>query len=58
MIADGVAGHSSYVTHVDWSADGSMLQSNCGGYEHLFWDGTTGKMLKDSPESAQWVPWT
>eukprot|EP00164_Ancoracysta_twista_P022676 GFYU01041949.1.p1 GENE.GFYU01041949.1~~GFYU01041949.1.p1 ORF type:complete len:540 (-),score=189.64 GFYU01041949.1:33-1412(-) len=31
-------GHSSFVTHIDWSEDGKYLQSNCGAYEHLYWD--------------------
>lgn len=30
--------HSSYITHLDWSADGCSLHSNCGAYELLFWD--------------------
>ncbi len=24
-------GHSSYITHLDWSIDSEILQSNCGG---------------------------
>ena len=36
-------GHSSYITHLDWSDDSSTLHSNCGAYELLYWDGTTGK---------------
>lgn len=30
--------HSSYITHLDFSRDGSYLHSNCGAYELLFWD--------------------
>ena len=36
-------GHSSYVTHIDWSLDSKYLQSNDGAYEILYWfdfDGT------------------
>ena len=29
-------GHSSFVTHLDWSVDGKYLQSNSGDYEVLF----------------------
>merc|ERR1711966_421688 len=29
-------GHNSYVTHVDFSADSSMIRSTCGAYELLF----------------------
>ncbi|XP_069179372.1 echinoderm microtubule-associated protein-like 2 isoform X3 [Procambarus clarkii] len=32
-------GHSSFVTHLDWSADSQFLQSNSGDYELLFWNG-------------------
>lgn len=37
--------HSSYITHLDWSKDGSYLHSNCGAYELLFWDAINGKQL-------------
>lgn len=26
-------GHSATVSHIDWSADGSIVQSNCNDYE-------------------------
>lgn len=54
-------GHSSYITHFDWSVDSNYLHSNCGAYELLFWDGNNGRqmtsgatMLKDEP----WYTWT
>lgn len=31
-------GHTSYVTHLDWSKDSRVLQSNCGAYEIIWWD--------------------
>ncbi|XP_045105800.1 echinoderm microtubule-associated protein-like 2 isoform X4 [Portunus trituberculatus] len=31
-------GHSSFVTHLDWSADNQFLQSNSGDYELLYWN--------------------
>lgn len=37
--------HSSYVTHVDFSSDGSYLQSTCGAYELLFSDVRTAKHM-------------
>jgi len=40
-------GHSSYLTHLDWSADNRLLKSNCGAYELLFWDVAEGKQLSD-----------
>ncbi|KAJ3094520.1 Echinoderm microtubule-associated protein-like 5 [Phlyctochytrium planicorne] len=30
-------GHSSFVTHLDWSADSTHIQSNSGDYELLYW---------------------
>ena len=30
-------GHSSFVTHIDWSTDSRSLQSNCGAHELLYW---------------------
>lgn len=31
-------GHNSFITHLDWSADGQFIQTNCGAYELLFWN--------------------
>ncbi|CAH1249365.1 EML1 [Branchiostoma lanceolatum] len=31
-------GHSSFVTHLDWSSDSRFLQSTSGDYELLYWD--------------------
>lgn len=30
-------GHSSFITHIDWSVDGQYIMSNSGDYEVLFW---------------------
>ncbi|GBG31008.1 Eukaryotic translation initiation factor 3 subunit K [Hondaea fermentalgiana] len=38
-------GHSSYVTHIDWSADSRFLQSNSGSYETLVWDAVNGRII-------------
>ena len=38
-------GHSSYITHLDWSADSRILQSNCGAYELLYSEAATGKQV-------------
>ncbi len=42
-------GHTSYITHVDFSKDSLSLQSNCGAYELLFWDTKDGKQIKSVP---------
>ncbi|XP_076058179.1 echinoderm microtubule-associated protein-like 2 isoform X3 [Oratosquilla oratoria] len=31
-------GHSSFVTHLDWSSDSQSLRSNSGDYELLYWN--------------------
>ncbi|XP_048843980.1 echinoderm microtubule-associated protein-like 4 isoform X1 [Brienomyrus brachyistius] len=31
-------GHSSYITHLDWSLDNNFIMSNSGDYEILYWD--------------------
>ncbi|XP_024881267.1 echinoderm microtubule-associated protein-like 2 isoform X7 [Temnothorax curvispinosus] len=31
-------GHSSFLTHLDWSVDGQYLRSNSGDYELLYWN--------------------
>lgn len=33
-----LTGHSSYITCLDWSQDGTYLRSVCGAYELLFWN--------------------
>ena len=40
-----LAKHSSYITHLDFSADSRFLQSNCGAYELLFADVSTGRQV-------------
>nr|XP_039259121.1 echinoderm microtubule-associated protein-like 2 isoform X2 [Styela clava] len=49
-------GHSSYITHVDWSSDSTMLQSNSGDYEVLYWDARTCKQIA-SASSTRDVEW-
>ena len=38
-------GHSSFITHLDWSADSEYLMSNSGDYEILMWQAATCKQL-------------
>lgn len=51
-------GHSSTVTHIDWSSDSSVLMSNCQAYELLFFDPRTGKQVKETQRDTQWATWT
>ncbi|RLN68841.1 hypothetical protein BBJ28_00002720 [Nothophytophthora sp. Chile5] len=52
--------HQSYITHLDFSADGSVIQSNCGAYELLFSSAATGKQITSasSTKDTQWQSWT
>ena len=53
-------GHSSFITHLDWSGDSKFLQSNCGAYELLFWSSKDGKQVKNpsSLKDVMWHTWT
>ena len=53
--------HSSFITHMDWTADSKYLQSNCGGFELLYWDMTQGKQMPDGSSKLRdgdWATWT
>jgi WD40 repeat protein len=54
------SGHSSYITHVDWSADTRWLQSTDGAYELLFWDAATCRQETYSSRlrDVEWATWT
>ncbi|XP_071963510.1 77 kDa echinoderm microtubule-associated protein-like isoform X4 [Antedon mediterranea] len=54
------SGHSSYVTHLDWSADSQCLQSNSGDYEILFWTASTCKQITSSSsmKDTEWATFT
>lgn len=43
------SGHSSYVRHLDWSANSKVVQSSCGAYELLYFDAATGKQVGPAP---------
>ncbi|XP_019716941.1 echinoderm microtubule-associated protein-like 2 isoform X1 [Hippocampus comes] len=50
-------GHSSFVTHVDWSSDSRYLVTNSGDYEILFWEAPTGKHVTnmDAVRNLTWA---
>jgi WD40 repeat protein len=43
-------GHTSSVTHVDWSSDGLFLRSNSADYELLYWRSQDGEHLTTDAE--------
>ena len=46
--------------HLDFSADGSILQTNDAAHEVLFWDVAQGKQITNaySLRNTQWATWT
>ncbi|XP_046384237.1 echinoderm microtubule-associated protein-like 2 isoform X2 [Ischnura elegans] len=44
------SGHSSYVTHLDWSTDSQYIQTNSGDYEVLYWNAS---LCRQIPQSSQ-----
>jgi WD40 repeat protein len=54
-----IRGHSSYITHLDWSLDGRLVQSTCGAYEILYWDAESGKQFAaPNPSDLKWKTYT
>ncbi|CAK1582473.1 unnamed protein product [Parnassius mnemosyne] len=49
-------GHSSYITHLDWSEDSQYIRSNSGDYELLYWNATTCRQITN-PTSMRDVVW-
>lgn len=54
------AKHSSYITHLDFSADSRYMQSNCGAYELLFCDVPTGRQITSATDvkDVVWASWS
>lgn len=50
-------GHSSFVTHVDWSKNSQFLVTNSGDYETLFWEASSGKHVTnmDTVRNLEWA---
>uniref|UniRef100_A0A803SM32 Echinoderm microtubule-associated protein-like 4 n=1 Tax=Anolis carolinensis TaxID=28377 RepID=A0A803SM32_ANOCA len=54
-------GHSSYITHLDWSPDNKYIMSNSGDYEILYWDIPAGcKLMRNRSEckDIDWITYT
>uniref|UniRef100_A0A674CAB4 EMAP like 1 n=1 Tax=Salmo trutta TaxID=8032 RepID=A0A674CAB4_SALTR len=50
------SGHSSFITHLDWSVDSQNLVSNSGDYEILYWIPSVCKQVV-SVETTRDIPW-
>ena len=53
-----LAGHTSYITHIDWSLNGDYLQSNSGDYEILFWDINGKRVTASVIKDENWKTWS
>uniref|UniRef100_A0A8D2JST6 Echinoderm microtubule-associated protein-like 4 n=1 Tax=Sciurus vulgaris TaxID=55149 RepID=A0A8D2JST6_SCIVU len=51
-------GHSSYITHLDWSPDNKHIMSNSGDYEILYWDIANGCKLIRNRSDCKDIDWT
>ncbi|XP_071891863.1 echinoderm microtubule-associated protein-like 4 isoform X13 [Anas platyrhynchos] len=51
-------GHSSYITHLDWSPDNKYIMSNSGDYEILYWDIPSGCKLIRNRSDCKDIDWT
>ncbi|GAA6097398.1 echinoderm microtubule-associated protein-like 2 isoform X1 [Tachysurus ichikawai] len=49
-------GHSSFVTHLDWSTNSQYIVTNSGDYEILYWEASTGKHIT-SAEVVRNLEW-
>ncbi|XP_076633247.1 echinoderm microtubule-associated protein-like 2 isoform X9 [Colletes latitarsis] len=49
-------GHSSFITHVDWSTDGQYLRSNSGDYELLYWNPGVCRQIPQ-PSTLRDIEW-
>ncbi|XP_054557141.1 echinoderm microtubule-associated protein-like 4 isoform X3 [Talpa occidentalis] len=51
-------GHSSYITHLDWSPDNTYIMSNSGDYEILYWNIPSGCKLIRNRSECKDIDWT
>ncbi|XP_066535588.1 echinoderm microtubule-associated protein-like 4 isoform X1 [Hoplias malabaricus] len=51
-------GHSSYITHLDWSPNNKFIMSNSGDYEILYWDIPNGCKLIRNRSECKDIDWT
>lgn len=55
-----LTGHSSFITHLDFSIDGKYIQSNSGAFELFFWNTETNTQILNPnlARDVQWATWT
>ncbi|XP_053671699.1 echinoderm microtubule-associated protein-like 2 [Anopheles nili] len=49
-------GHSSFISHLDWSKDSQVLRSNSGDYEILYWNPTLCRQItsQSTVKNLEW----
>uniref|UniRef100_A0ABM5FBG5 Echinoderm microtubule-associated protein-like 1 isoform X1 n=1 Tax=Pogona vitticeps TaxID=103695 RepID=A0ABM5FBG5_9SAUR len=54
------SGHSSFITHLDWSANSQYLVSNSGDYEILYWIPSACKQVVsvETTRDIEWATYT
>ncbi|XP_022605982.1 echinoderm microtubule-associated protein-like 1 isoform X2 [Seriola dumerili] len=54
------SGHSSFITHLDWSMDSQYLVSNSGDYEILYWIPSVCKQVVsvETTRDIEWATYT
>uniref|UniRef100_A0A8D2ZGE1 EMAP like 1 n=1 Tax=Scophthalmus maximus TaxID=52904 RepID=A0A8D2ZGE1_SCOMX len=54
------SGHSSFITHLDWSVDSQYLVSNSGDYEILYWIPSVCKQVVsvETTRDIEWATYT
>jgi WD40 repeat protein len=55
------SGNSSYITHLDFSADSGLLMTNSGAYEQLYFQmpkGERSNVSKEKSKSIDWATWS
>lgn len=51
-------GHSSTITHLDFSESGGILMTNSASYEILYFDTRNGKQVQKSQRDTEFSTWT
>uniref|UniRef100_A0A182MKJ9 EML-like second beta-propeller domain-containing protein n=1 Tax=Anopheles culicifacies TaxID=139723 RepID=A0A182MKJ9_9DIPT len=51
------SGHSSFISHLDWSKDSQVLRSNSGDYEILYWNPTLCRQItsQSTVKNLEWA---
>mmetsp|Transcript_32689 Transcript_32689/g.92738 ORF Transcript_32689/g.92738 Transcript_32689/m.92738 type:complete len:986 (+) Transcript_32689:227-3184(+) len=52
------SGHSSTVTHLDWSQDSKVIRSTDTARELLYFNARTCKQVRENQRDTKWASWT